>query len=170
MSQEEVPKTQNIPPKNPENKPFFLRTVNYMLYQGLSKHFGIGEETREGDQNRLILKRHLDPDNPLVGSQAKIYFKFHKGTGLTYFELYTSIYHEDPELEIVGGPMHGGVWTSIGGDLMAEKLRAQFHVTRGLDLQSPSTLLIGRTIEAAGELAKNPNCKTEDYWTAKRQW
>ena len=165
-SRERVPVTQDVPMEAPESTPFALRSINYMLYQGLSKRFGIGEEERDKDHNRLILVRHLDPDNPLVGFQGKI--RFVAAWGLTHFELYASIYLDNPEIELVSGPMHAGIWTATGGDLMVEKGNAKFHVTRGLDLQSPATTLIGRVIEAAGELAKDPKCTCDRFWTVDR--
>ena len=168
-SGQQVPVARNIPMERPDDKPFSISSINYRLYQGLSKRFGIGAEVRDQDQNRLILVRHLDPDDPLIGFQGKIRFIAAYGlTGLTHFELYSNIHHDDPELELVGGARYGGVQSCLDGGLMVEKLNANFHPTRGLDLQSPATLLIGRIIEAAGELAKNPKCTCDKYWTAER--
>lgn len=166
MNKERVPVAQDVPMEAPESTPFALRSINYMIYQGLSKRFGIGEEERDKDHNRLILERHLDPDNPFVGFPGKI--RFVASLGFTHFELYAHIHLDDPEVELVGGSRHGGIWTATGGDLMIEKLNARFHIKRGLDLESPATTLIGRIIEAAGELAKNPKCTCDRFWTAER--
>lgn len=166
MNKKRVLVAQAVPMEAPENTPFALRSINYMLYQGLSKRFGIGEEERDKDHNRLILVRHLDPDNPLVGFQGKI--RFVAAFGLTHFELYASIYLDNPEVDLTGGPRYAGAWTAMDGELMVEKLDAKFHITRGLDLQSPTTTLIGRIIEAAGELAKDPKCTCDKFWTAER--
>ncbi|OGI25149.1 MAG: hypothetical protein A3J76_03010 [Candidatus Moranbacteria bacterium RBG_13_45_13] len=168
------PKIQNIPEKAKSGKEknaraFPISQINYMLYLQLSERFGIGEEEKDQDHNHLILVRHLNPDDPLTGFQGKIRFVAEKFQGHTTFELYAHIHHDDPELEMIGGPVRGGMWAAHGqGDLMVEKLRAGFQIGRGLDFESPTTTLIGRIIEAAGALAKDPNCSCDRFWTGER--
>jgi hypothetical protein len=144
---------------------FPIEGINFLLYHNLSNRFGTGDEEKQSDLNRLILERQLNPDDPLVGFQGKI--RFESSFGFTHFMLFENIYFNDPILEITGGSLRGGIWTATNGDLMVSKLKAKFQIIHGLDLQSPATILIGRIIEAAGELAKNPMCECDVFWTAK---
>src|SRR4030042_6881861 len=165
----ELPIDQSVPEKGREQKPFPISQINYAIYVQLSERFGIGEEEKDQDHNRLILVRHLNPDDPLTGFPGKIRFIAETLHGHTTFELYSHIFHDDPELEMIGGPVRGGMWAAHGqGDLMVEKLRVRFQIGRGLDLESHATALIGRIIEAAGELAKNPNCSCDRFWAGER--
>jgi hypothetical protein len=146
------------------NKPFPLSIINFLLFQGISKCLGIGEEEKSVDHNRMILIRHLNPDHPLTGFQGMIrYMQFLE---YTHFYLYEHIHHDDPIIEIVGGPRRGGVWTAISGDLMIETLTVTWPI-KGLSLESPAIVLIGRIFLAAHLLATNPNCYHEEFWTGE---
>jgi hypothetical protein len=161
-----LPTTQKVPRKRAKKKPFPISAINLLLYQGLSLHFGIDEEERDKDHNRIIFVRHLNPNDPLTGFPGKI--RYMMAFEHSHLELYDHIHSDDPVLEFVGGPSRGGVWAHGRGDLMVETLTARFHITRGLNLQSLATALIGRIIEAAGELAKDPECSCDKFWTTDR--
>lgn len=165
----ELPIGQDVPKERTSRPSFPISFINTILFQELSARFGIGEEERDENHNRIILVRRLNSEDPLTGFPGKIRYMYNKVTGHSHFELYAQIDQEDPELELTGGPIRGGLHACDGrGDLMIEVLNASFSGKHGLSLQSHATALIGRIIEAAGELAKNPNCVCGKFWTAER--
>lgn len=164
-----LPIGQDVPKEKTRQQSFPISFINTILYQELSARFGIGEEERDEDRNRIILVRCLNPDDPLTGFPGKIRYMYNKVTGHSYFGLYAWIDQEDPELELAGGPRRCGLYAYDGReDLMIESLNASFQFKHGLNLQSPATIFIGRIIEAAGELAKDPNCSRDQFWSAER--
>src|SRR5258708_27738573 len=147
-------------------KQFTITDVPVILFEELSRHFGIGDEekyetplwvtTNQGDFSRI---RDLNKDHPLVGFLGRLSLSG-AGTQL-YLKLFSrgradnqQIWEDssNPILEVQGGitNIYKSPWHRVN--------------IRDIDFSSPAMKLVGMILIRAHQLATDPRCFDRPYW------
>ena len=108
---------------------FTVGDIPLLLFEELSRHFGIGEDEcwKNPENDNHTKRRDLDPAHPHIGFKARAAFRKLQRTN--YFELWDGDILDSekryggvsyPLIKISAGVQNAGLWAYGRGNLMAE--------------------------------------------------
>lgn len=158
---------------NREAKDYPVNEIPLLLYDDLSRHLTLGEETEVYSRNRKYHLRRLNPNHNATGFPGAIGIE--KSYDHVKFVLWPrvpegvkdSVFEPDPILIIDAGPRHTGTWFIGKGHHITEDIRADLPLL-GISLKSESIRLISLILYRAAELTKDPKCIKDSYWENNR--
>ena len=160
--------TQAWLPTIPEQQPTFSITdIPFILFEEMSRVLGLGEEDKHetpmdapSNPENFVRWRKLDKDNPLVGFHGLI--RLHGFGTQLYFDLYSSSHADTQRLwEDRSDP----IITVEGGITNMTKNPWHRVKMRNMDFSSPAMKMVGMVIVRAHQLATDPRCADQPYWT-----
>ena len=167
-----IPKSIDIFSENRETKGYSVNEIPLLLYEELSHHLTLGEETEIHIENKKYRLKKLDPSHKATGFPGAIgieksydhvrfvlWFRTPSGT--------ESVFEPDPILKIDAGPKDQGVWATGKGKFIKESILVKFPWI-GITLESESIKLISLILYRASELTRNPECIKDSYWENDR--